>query len=104
MRVLQYLEDVAASTKPTRDDWYRALDPPRASTRIETRLAARPAGRFASAIRPRSPTSASCRRSPTRGASKVPMAPYPRIRAINATCLALPAFDAARPDRQPDAE
>ena len=28
---------------------------------------------------------------------------YPRIRAIEAACLALPAFDAARPERQPDA-
>ncbi|WP_394001662.1 maleylacetoacetate isomerase [Luteimonas sp. WGS1318] len=29
--------------------------------------------------------------------------PYPRIRAIEAACLALPAFDAARPESQPDA-
>lgn len=29
--------------------------------------------------------------------------PYPTIRRINAACLALPAFDAARPERQPDA-
>ena len=35
---------------------------------------------------------------------KTPMEPYPRIRAINDACLALPAFAAARPDRQPDAE
>ncbi len=34
---------------------------------------------------------------------EVDLAPYPRIRAIEAACLALPAFDAARPETQPDA-
>ncbi|GAA0717037.1 maleylacetoacetate isomerase [Dokdonella soli] len=33
----------------------------------------------------------------------VDLAPYPTIRRINAQCLSLPAFDAARPERQPDA-
>ncbi len=33
----------------------------------------------------------------------VDLAPYPLIRAINERCLALPEFDAARPERQPDA-
>lgn len=33
----------------------------------------------------------------------VDMAPYPTIRRINAECLALPAFDTARPENQPDA-
>ncbi|WP_149194735.1 maleylacetoacetate isomerase [Luteimonas suaedae] len=33
----------------------------------------------------------------------VDMTPYPTIRRIEAACLALPAFDAARPERQPDA-
>ena len=31
------------------------------------------------------------------------LAPYPRLTAIEARCLALPAFDAARPETQPDA-
>ena len=35
---------------------------------------------------------------------KVPMEPYPRIRAIDEACLALPAFDRARPEKQADAE
>ena len=34
----------------------------------------------------------------------VPMEPYPLVRAVVETCLALPAFDASRPERQPDAE
>jgi hypothetical protein len=29
---------------------------------------------------------------------------FPRIRAINDACLALPAFDQARPENNPDAE
>ena len=33
----------------------------------------------------------------------VDMAAYPTIERIEAACLALPAFDAARPERQPDA-
>lgn len=33
----------------------------------------------------------------------VDMTPYPTIARINAHCLELPAFDAARPERQPDA-
>lgn len=31
------------------------------------------------------------------------LAPYPTLRRIEAACLALPAFDAARPENQPDA-
>jgi len=34
---------------------------------------------------------------------EVPMAAYPRILAIAAACESLAAFDAARPERQPDA-
>ena len=33
----------------------------------------------------------------------VDLAPFPNIVRIEAACLALPAFDAARPERQPDA-
>jgi maleylacetoacetate isomerase len=35
---------------------------------------------------------------------KVPLDRFPRIVAIDAACSQLPAFDAARPERQPDAE
>ncbi|MBO9664591.1 maleylacetoacetate isomerase [Dokdonella sp.] len=33
----------------------------------------------------------------------VDLAPFPTIRRVNEHCLSLPAFDAARPERQPDA-
>jgi maleylacetoacetate isomerase len=35
---------------------------------------------------------------------KVDMGKYPRIAAVDAACLKLPAFDKARPENQPDAE
>jgi maleylpyruvate isomerase len=35
---------------------------------------------------------------------KIDLAPYPTLTRIEATCLALPAFAAAAPERQPDAE
>jgi maleylacetoacetate isomerase len=35
---------------------------------------------------------------------KVPLDTFPKIVAIDAACMALPAFDRARPENQPDAE
>jgi maleylacetoacetate isomerase len=35
---------------------------------------------------------------------KVDLAKYPKIAAVEAACLKLPAFDKARPENQPDAE
>ena len=35
---------------------------------------------------------------------KVPLDKFPKIVGIDAACLALPAFDRARPENQPDAE
>lgn len=35
---------------------------------------------------------------------KVPLDKYPKIAAVEAACLKLPAFDKARPENQPDAE
>jgi maleylpyruvate isomerase len=35
---------------------------------------------------------------------KVPLDNYPKIVAVDAACLKLPAFDRARPENQPDAE
>jgi maleylacetoacetate isomerase len=35
---------------------------------------------------------------------KVDMTTYPKITAVDAACLKLPAFDKARPENQPDAE
>jgi maleylacetoacetate isomerase len=35
---------------------------------------------------------------------KVPLDKFPKIVAVDADCLKLPAFDKARPENQPDAE
>jgi hypothetical protein len=35
---------------------------------------------------------------------KVPLDRFPKILAAEAACQALPAFDKARPEKQPDAE
>jgi glutathione S-transferase len=35
---------------------------------------------------------------------KVPLDKFPKIVGIEAACLALPAFDRARPENQPDAQ
>ena len=35
---------------------------------------------------------------------KMDMGKYPKISAVDAACLKLPAFDKARPENQPDAE
>ena len=35
---------------------------------------------------------------------KVPLDKFPKIVGVDAACQALPAFERARPDRQPDAE
>ena len=35
---------------------------------------------------------------------KVPLEKFPKIVAVEAACLKLPAFDKARPENQPDAE
>ena len=35
---------------------------------------------------------------------KVPLEAFPKIAAVDAACMKLPAFDKAQPDKQPDAE
>jgi glutathione S-transferase len=35
---------------------------------------------------------------------KVPLERFPKIVGVDRACLALPAFDRARPENQPDAE
>ena len=102
-RVLAYLSRDLAIEEPRRDIWYRhwVQEGFRA---IETRLVERAGGRYCLGD---SPTLADiCLVPQVANANRlnVDMAPYPRIGAINAACLAHPAFAAAHPERQPDAE
>jgi maleylacetoacetate isomerase len=103
LRVLKYLGSACGVDEPKRDEWYRHwIDEGFAA--IEPQLAARASGRYALGDTPGLadlcivPQVANARRL------KVPLDPYPRIRAINDTCLAHTAFDRARPEVQPDAE
>ncbi|HZZ94330.1 MAG TPA: maleylacetoacetate isomerase [Usitatibacter sp.] len=102
-RVLKYLAEELELPEPTRDEWYRhwVTEGFRA---IEAQLAERPQGRFCFGDTPTIadvflvPQVANARRVTT------PLEPYPRIRAIEQACLALPEFDRARPENNPDAE
>lgn len=103
LRVLQYLEREWSAPQPERDEWVRhwireGFDA------FEALLADDPAtGTFCEGDQP---TMADCCLVPQVYNARrfaVDMAPYPMIRRIEAECLALPAFDAARPERQADA-
>ena len=102
-RVLKYLSRDLHLDEPRRDEWYRhwvreGFGP------LEAQLAARAVGPFCLGT---APTLADvCLVPQVANAHRlaVDMAPYPRIRAINDACLALPAFRDARPESQPDAE
>ena len=50
------------------------------------------------------PTAAWCRRCSTRERFDIDLAPYPTVARIDAHCAELPAFIAAHPSQQPDAE
>jgi len=103
LRVLKYLAETLKLEEPRRDEWYRhwireGFDA------IEVQLAARASGRFCFGDTPTIadvclvPQAANARRL------KMALDPWPRIRAIEAACLALPEFDRARPENNPDAE
>ena len=102
LRVLQHLEKIGVS-KDGRDAWYRHWITTGFDA-IETQLMERAAGAFCFGD---APTLADvCLVPQVANALRFDMdlVAYPRIRAINAACLALPAFDLATPSRQPDAE
>ena len=102
-RVMQYLEHTLQLEAARRDDWYRHWIE-LGFRALETQLALRGSERFCFGD---TPTLADvCLIPQVANSQRVNMdlAPYPRIRAINAHCLALPAFDRARPAVQPDAE
>jgi maleylacetoacetate isomerase len=103
LRVLQYLERDWGVPQPERDVWVRHwIDT--GSRAIEAMLADNPStGEFCEGDQP---TIADCCLVPQVYNARrfgVDMAAYPVISGIEQRCLALPAFEAARPERQPDA-
>lgn len=103
LRVLQYLEQEWHAPQPERDEWVRhwireGFDA------FEALLSDDPAtGTFCEGDQP---TIADCCLIPQVYNARrfaVDLTPYPTIRRIDEACLALSAFDAARPERQADA-
>jgi len=102
-RVLKHLAHELKLPEPARDEWYRHWVNEGFGA-LESQLAARAGGRHCLGDAPTLADVCLVPQVANAHRLKVDMAPYPRIRAINQACLALPAFDAARPERQPDAE
>jgi len=104
LRVLKYLKGEFGVDDEGRDRWY-AHWIEEGFAAIEKMLAARPGpGPFCLGAEPTVadiclvPQVFNARRY------RVPLEPYPLIRAVAETCLARPAFDLAQPSKQPDAE
>jgi maleylacetoacetate isomerase len=104
LRVLQYLTRSLDVTEEEKDTWYRHwID--LGLTALESQIAADPAtGDFCHGATPTLadvclvPQLANARRA------AIPLDAYPTLVQIESACLALPAFVAAAPSRQPDAE
>jgi len=103
LRVIKYLDRELQIDEPGRDEWYRHWIRVGFGA-LESHLAMRATGRCCLGD---SPTMADiCLVPQVANANrlKVALEPFARIRAVNDACLALPAFDKARPENQPDAE
>ena len=103
LRVLQYLERDWGVPGPEREVWSRHWMV-EGFTAFEALLAGSPStGEFCEGT---TPSIADCCLVPQVYNARrfgVDLAPFPTIVRIERNCLALPAFDAARPERQPDA-
>jgi len=102
-RVIQYLEQRLQVDEAKRNDWYGhwirlGFDA------IEAQLGSRPVGRFCFGDTPTLADVCLVPQVANAGRVKLDMSAWPRIRAINEACLALPAFDRARPENHPDRE
>lgn len=103
LRVLQYLDRDWGVPQPERDVWARHWIV-KGFDAFEALVAGSPStGEFCDGD---APTIADCSLVPQVYNARrfsVDLTPYPTIVRIEQTCLELPAFDAARPERQPDA-
>jgi maleylacetoacetate isomerase len=108
LRILRYLTRTFSISEDAKNEWYRHWIK-EGFAAVEAHLARgllneSAPGRFCHGD---TPTMADCLLVPqVYNAQRfdVDMTPYPRIAAIDAACAALPAFEAAHPSRQGDAE
>jgi maleylpyruvate isomerase len=104
LRVLRYLLRTIGASETAKDAWYRHwIDV--GLTALEAQLAREPAtGEFCHG---RTATLADCCLVPQLANARragIPLDAYPTLTRIEAMCNALPAFAAAVPEKQPDAE
>jgi maleylacetoacetate isomerase len=104
LRVLRYLTKTLGVTEEQKDGWYRYWCDVGLEA-LQTELGRnRETGRFCHGD---SPTIADICLVPQLANARrfnVDLDPYPTLTRIEAACLAVPAFAAALPERQPDAE
>jgi maleylacetoacetate isomerase len=103
LRILKYLGKELGVEEPKRDEWYRHWIAD-GFTALETQLEERAGGAFCLGNDPTLADICLVPQVANAHRLEVPMDAFPRIRAINDACLALPAFDQARPENNPDAE
>ncbi len=103
LRVLQYLEREWGVPQPERDDWVRHWIE-EGFAAIEDMLAdALSTGTFCDGEQPGLPDCCLVPQVYNARRFGVDMGRYPTIQRIHDACMALPEFDAAQPEKQPDA-
>jgi maleylacetoacetate isomerase len=104
LRVLKYLKGPLGLSEEVKTQWYKHWLG-EGMAMLEAHLAGEPqTGRFCHGD---TPTMADCCLAPqvfNAQRFELDMAPYPTIMRIHANCMALPAFAAAHPSQQADAE
>jgi len=102
LRVVQHLESAYAVAGEARAEWMRhwMTEGFRA---FEALLADAPAGDFCHGDAPSLADACLIPQLYNAHRFKLDLSPFPRIRCIEAACMALPAFESARPENQPDA-